>query len=1640
MATSRLDDTFLRFNNTSATVAVLMTSTPAGIMLTSDQFQTPTSRPALLTSATSVDSCVIDAIGNIFISGSYNSASVVPIYNMSGFVSSYSLPITTATTPYIVKFDKYGSVSAYTVLSNSGAREISSYFGQKLSLLFDSKGSLYWSGAFAGSATINHFSTTTSLTASFSLSSTISGFIAKYSDTGLALSYTQLERGPVKAMCTDPFTNLYVTGLIGSNLATTAVFSISSVPTISRINFSIPPFALNTTSAVASYIIKYTNDAPVGWTLVGSNGFASNCQLSDIHSDNYGTIYAVGTQNYVSSAYDFTTGTLLNPRFTFPYLNNSAGIIVKYNTTGIVNSINIISPTSVGSLGVSTAIAMALDSNGSLYATGSYTNTNTVTPVYNFFGTSTLNYGQFPTATTSSKLVGTGPIGTTSQQGYSLALSGDGSIVVSGGPGDDTSRGAAWVFVRSGTSYQQLSKLIGSGYTGVNANQGYAVDISKDGNTISVGAPLDDISPGTDVGSVFIFIRSGSNYFQFPTTTSKLTGTGFTGSSLQGASLALSSDGSVLAVGAFGDNSNVGATWVFVRTGGLGTNYVQLCPKLVGSGYTGATNIYQGNGVGKALGISGDGSTIVIGGYGDNSNTGAFWVFVRSGQGYSQYGGLANKYVGSGAVGAALQGASIAVSEDGSIIASSGTLDNTNIGATWIFVRSGNTYAQFCPKIVASGYTGLNPFFIGYNTSLSANGNILAISSTEDDQPGTTNVGATWVFVRSGQGYSQYGNATFKLVGSGYSGSSLQGTSTDLSSDGTILAAGGPGDNSSGGAVWVFNSIGPTSSYLLPTGTNSYINKWSSVGTAINQTVINTPGSTVSIACSQDDSVYVAGTKELLGTTAVYNFSTASSTLGVTLANSSNYVAKWNKYGNYSISSQNLNSTISNLNNFITTDSFGSLYFSGVFSEANGPVSYLLTTPSIVSPGITINSSISFSSSGNILVVGDRADNGNIGAAYVYKREGTAPNVSYTQLQKLIGSGYSGSPYQGNAVCISKDGDTIVSCGKYNDTNAAMTLYVFTRSGQTYTQLNVLTLGGYSNAGATFFGISSSISDDGSYIAVGNANTQSQVGGTWIFVRSGAFGTSYSQFNSGTYYLLGTGATGNSQQGSAVSLSNDGSYLAVGGINDNAGSGAVWIFYKNGAVYDQVGNKLIGSGYSSSTPGFGVNVSLLPDASSLAVGASNDGPSTTGSVFLFERSSSGLTSVYTQFGGATGYKVANGTATYQLGYSLTLSTVGAVSKLAVNGYGTAMNIYSRSTGVFQLNQSFGTTVYSSSMTEQANAVAIYGSVYEYSNGENVGFQIKDLNTNASGTLRYTFSSAVSNNIFLSKYLNDGTAFFKTPTTDITLNNIGTPISNNDVATKQYTDGSFETITVSNTPVDPSPNVVSVISPGPINRLIPIQPILDSGLNDNANCICVDNNNEFVYIGGMYSASVPNAVYNTDGSYSGFSFGATMASSVYSAYILKYNFSGQALGWTQFGSIANTSSVLGVTTDKSGNLYCTGFMSNSTNTAIYNFSNSNNFGTNTFSIPLITAGAGSSAVIISWTPTGIASRWTVLGNATASAINEQFTGIVLDSSQNIYACGQMLAATAIVVYDFASSSALGTARFTIPSAGESLGTF
>jgi hypothetical protein len=334
-------------------------------------------------------------------------------------------------------------------------------------------------------------------------------------------------------------------------------------------------------------------------------------------------------------------------------------------------------------------------------------------------------------------------------------------------------------FAANGLAFtQQGLKLVGTGAVGA-ASQGLSVSLSADGNTAIVGGFGDN----GDVGAAWVWTRSGGVWTQQGP---KLVGTGAVGAANQGYSVSLSADGNTAIAGGVQDNDAAGAAWIWTRSGGVWT---QQGSKLVGTGAVG--NAYQG----LSVSLSADGNTAIVGGFGDNGDVGAAWVWTRSGNAWTQQG---SKLVGSGAVGAA-QGISVSLSADGNTAIVGGAYDNGSAGAAWVWIRSGGVWTQQGPKLVGTGAVGNADQ--GYSVSLSADGNTAIVGGFGDNGE----VGAAWVWTRSGGVWTQQGS---KLVGTGAVGNAGQGVVVSLSADGNAAIVGGSDGNGTAGAVWIWTRSG----------------------------------------------------------------------------------------------------------------------------------------------------------------------------------------------------------------------------------------------------------------------------------------------------------------------------------------------------------------------------------------------------------------------------------------------------------------------------------------------------------------------------------------------------------------------------------------------------------------------------------------------------------------------------------------------------------------------------------------------------------------------------------------------------------------------------------------------------------------
>ncbi|HKQ47427.1 MAG TPA: thrombospondin type 3 repeat-containing protein [Phycisphaerae bacterium] len=182
--------------------------------------------------------------------------------------------------------------------------------------------------------------------------------------------------------------------------------------------------------------------------------------------------------------------------------------------------------------------------------------------------------------------------------GWSVAIAGDTAVVAA--YFDDhlgrTDAGSAYVFVRSAGVWTQQQKLTASDAA---AGDNFGGSVTLYGDTAVVGAIGDDHAGATEVGSAYVFTRTGGVWTQ----QQKLTASDAALDDLFGYSVALSGDSAV--IGAVHDSlpgePYAGSAYTFTRAGGVWTEQEKLI----------LSDAEWGDNFGASVALSGD--TVVVG-------------------------------------------------------------------------------------------------------------------------------------------------------------------------------------------------------------------------------------------------------------------------------------------------------------------------------------------------------------------------------------------------------------------------------------------------------------------------------------------------------------------------------------------------------------------------------------------------------------------------------------------------------------------------------------------------------------------------------------------------------------------------------------------------------------------------------------------------------------------------------------------------------------------------------------------------------------------------------------------------------------------------------------------------------------------
>mgnify|MGYP001441072270 CR=1 FL=1 len=280
-----------------------------------------------------------------------------------------------------------------------------------------------------------------------------------------------------------------------------------------------------------------------------------------------------------------------------------------------------------------------------------------------------------------------------------------------------------------------------------------------------------------------------------------------------GNSAALSLDGNTAIIGATSSSTsgNSGAAWMFTRSGSTWSRETMLKPA--------DESISSPSEWGRPdkVALSGAGGVALLGSETDGENTGGAWIYEHTASGWVEQG----KLTGPGETGPGLFGSAVALSRDGSTALIGARYDAYGGGGAWAFARDEGGWKPQGNELIPA----LEPTSGGFGESvaLSANGTTALIGGPNN---GPEDEGAVWVFRRSAEHWWQ----EQKLSNPVPHRNGETGSSVALSEDATTALVSAPGETVEG-AAWVFTGPSaagpepPSRPVPAPTGP-----QWSSLG------------------------------------------------------------------------------------------------------------------------------------------------------------------------------------------------------------------------------------------------------------------------------------------------------------------------------------------------------------------------------------------------------------------------------------------------------------------------------------------------------------------------------------------------------------------------------------------------------------------------------------------------------------------------------------------------------------------------------------------------------------------------------------------------------------------------------------------
>lgn len=358
------------------------------------------------------------------------------------------------------------------------------------------------------------------------------------------------------------------------------------------------------------------------------------------------------------------------------------------------------------------------------------------------------------------------------QDGFGVSVAISGNVVVVGAPDANSNKGAVYVFEKPMSGWANMTQIAELTVPDGEANDAFGYSVGISDNTIVAGAPGRQLRHDEPSGAAYVATLTSHGVSQM----AELTASDAAEGDEFGFSVAI--NGNTVAVGALGKNNDTGAGYVFVKPASGWQNMTQTAELTSSDEVEGQLGIT----------ITAFGDAVVAGAWNDNGQVGAAYLFVEPRGGWMNMTQTAELTASDGQPLDYFASSSVALNRNTAVVGAPcahSSDKGCGPGVAYVFVEPPSGWTNMTETAQLSASDGIDDDNLGCAVSISESA--ILVGSLGAEINGNVDQGAAYIFTEPKSGWKTTSDFYAKLTASDGTEEDRFGISVSLSSNTGVI-------------------------------------------------------------------------------------------------------------------------------------------------------------------------------------------------------------------------------------------------------------------------------------------------------------------------------------------------------------------------------------------------------------------------------------------------------------------------------------------------------------------------------------------------------------------------------------------------------------------------------------------------------------------------------------------------------------------------------------------------------------------------------------------------------------------------------------------------------------------------------------